>query len=85
MVGDLIAVAKSIILKEHATNTNNLHELLAEPKIDKHINYHISNQSKQEAIGLLKNIFKTTYNQISSQQEEASYEPLKTRIESSAF
>ena len=31
-VGDLTAVAKSITLQEHATNKNNLHELLPEPK-----------------------------------------------------
>ena len=31
-VGDLTAVANSIILKEHATNKNNLHKLLPEPK-----------------------------------------------------
>ena len=30
--GDLTAVAKSIIREEHATNKNNLHEVLAEPK-----------------------------------------------------
>ena len=32
-IRDLTAVSKSIILKEHALNKNNLHELLAEPKI----------------------------------------------------
>jgi hypothetical protein len=30
-IADLTAVSKSIILKEHALNKNNLHELLAEP------------------------------------------------------
>ena len=49
LIGDLTAVAKSNILKEHDTNKNNLHELLVEPKMNKYIKYHISNQSKQEA------------------------------------
>ena len=33
-IWDLTAVAKSIILKERALNKNNLHEVLAEPKIN---------------------------------------------------
>ena len=37
LIGDLTAVAKSIILKEHATNKNNLHDFLAEPKINTYI------------------------------------------------
>ena len=36
-IGDLKAVSQSIILKEHALNKNNLHELLAEPKINIYI------------------------------------------------
>ena len=48
-VGDLTAVAKSISLKEHATNKNNLHGFLSEPKINTYIKHHIANQSKQEA------------------------------------
>ena len=32
-VWDLTTVAKSSILKEHATTKNNLHELLSKPKI----------------------------------------------------
>ena len=70
LIGDLTAVAKSIILKEHATHKNNLHELLAEPNMNKYIKYHIANQSKQEAQGIFKNIFKTIYNKTSSQQQE---------------
>ena len=53
-IGDLTAVAKRIILKKHALSKNNLHELLAEPKINKHIKYHIANQNRQEARGILK-------------------------------
>ena len=59
--GDLTAVAKSIISKDHALNKNNLHEFLAEPKVNRYIRYHIANQSIQDAKGILKNIFKTMY------------------------
>ena len=69
-VGDLTAVAKSIISNEHATNKNNLRELLAEPKINRYIKYHIANQSKQEAKLNIKEHSKTIYNRISYQQEE---------------
>ena len=59
---------------------------MAEPKISKCIKYHIAIQRRQEAKGILKNIFKTIYNTISSQQQEAqSNEPPKTKIEASAF
>ena len=86
-IGDLTAVAKRVILKEHALNKSNLHELLAEPNINKYIKYHIANQNRQEAKGILKNIFKTIYNTTSSQQQEEaqSNEPPKTQIEASAF
>ena len=50
LIGDLTAIAKRIILKEHATNKTNLHELLPEPKINKYIKSHICNQSKQRGI-----------------------------------
>ena len=48
-IGDLTAVSKGMILKEHALNKNSLQELLAEPKIDKYIKHRIANQSRQEA------------------------------------
>ena len=86
-IGDLTAVAKSVILQEHALSKNNSHELLAEPKINKYIKYHIANQNSQEAKGILKNIFKTIYSKISSEQHEESqsHEPPKTKIEAIAF
>jgi len=45
-IGDLTPLAKSIILKEHALNKDNLHELLAEPKPNKYIKYHIAKQTR---------------------------------------
>ena len=48
-IGDLTAVSKSISLKEHALNKNNLHKLLAELKINRYIKYHIADPSRQEA------------------------------------
>ena len=64
-----------------------MNELLAEPKINKHIKRHIANQSRQEAKGILKHIFKTIYNKTSSQQQEEpqSHEPPNTKIEAIAF
>ena len=56
-IGDLTAVAKSIILKEHALSKNNVHEYFAEPTMKKDVKYHIANQSRQEAELILKNIF----------------------------
>ena len=53
-----------------------------------YIKCHIAKQTKQEAQGILNNIFKTIYNKISSQQQEEeanSNEPPKTKTESSAF
>jgi len=77
---------KKYYFKEHALNKNNLHELLAEPNINKYIKYHIAIQNRPETIGILKNIYTTTYNKVSSQQQEAqSNEPPKTKIEASAF
>ena len=68
-------------------NKNNLHELLAQPKINNYIKYHIANQNRQDARGVLKKIFKTIYSKLSSepQEEIQSYAPPKTRIEASAF
>ena len=89
-VGDLTAVSKSVILKEHALNKNNLHELLAVHKINKYIKYHIANQNRQDARGVLKKIFKTIYSKLSSEPQEETqssvgHAPPKTRIEASAF
>ena len=61
--------------------------MLAEPNINKYIKYHIANRNRQEARGISKNISKTTYGRISSEQQEESQsnEPPKTKIEASAF
>ena len=46
-LGDLTAVAKRIILKEHATHKNNLHKFLAEPKINIYqMSYSKANQTR---------------------------------------
>jgi len=47
----------------------------------------MANQNRQEAKGILDNIFRTIYNRISSEQHEESQsnEPPKTNIEASAF
>ena len=86
-IRDLTAVAKSIICKGHALNKNNLHELLTEPNIYIYIKCQIASQHRPEAKGIWKNIFKTIYNEISSQQQEdaQSNQPPKAIHEASAF
>ena len=61
--------------------------MLAEPKINKYIKYHIANQNRQDARAILKNIFKIVYDTISSEQqkESQSNEPPKTKIEARVF
>ena len=64
-IRDLTAIAKNIILKEHALNKTDAHEFWTESKIDECINYYITSQNRQDAKGILKRILKK-YNEINS-------------------